>query len=199
MHVTPPLNTGEAFTQIAEKIRANDPTGQAELHRLLWRSTRYYFAARVGAETEDLTHDVFITTVRAIQRCQIRDSRCLMSYVTTIAKRLCARHIDAQVWQRSTCDSDAIHFQEMIPDNNTNIESDAIAAQQRDIAAKVLDTLRARDREILVRFYIREQRREQIMAEMGLTETQFRLIKSRAKAEFSKRAFAAMQSRPLSR
>jgi DNA-directed RNA polymerase specialized sigma24 family protein len=42
-----------------------------------------------------------------------------------------------------------------------------------------------RDREILTRFYLLEQSQEQICEEMGLNDTQFRLLKSRAKQRFS--------------
>ena len=42
----------------------------------------------------------------------------------------------------------------------------------------------ARDRELLIRFYLNEQAPDVICRDMGLTETQFRLIKSRAKARF---------------
>ncbi len=45
---------------------------------------------------------------------------------------------------------------------------------------RVLSTLSLRDRDILVRFYLQEQ----ICREMDLTETQFRLLKSRARARF---------------
>jgi RNA polymerase sigma-70 factor (ECF subfamily) len=48
----------------------------------------------------------------------------------------------------------------------------------------VLDSLSKRDRDILVRFYLNEEPQEQICREMALTETQFRLLKSRAKARF---------------
>ncbi len=41
-----------------------------------------------------------------------------------------------------------------------------------------------RDREILTRFYLMEQSQQQICDQMCLTETQFRLLKSRAKARF---------------
>ena len=45
-----------------------------------------------------------------------------------------------------------------------------------------LSRLVERDREILTRYYLHEQSQDRICAEMGLTETQFRLLKSRAKA-----------------
>lgn len=44
--------------------------------------------------------------------------------------------------------------------------------------------LNAHSREILTRFYLHEQSQEEICSEMALTETQFRLLKSRAKARF---------------
>jgi DNA-directed RNA polymerase specialized sigma24 family protein len=47
-----------------------------------------------------------------------------------------------------------------------------------------LSALSKRDRDILIRFYLKEQPQEQICREMSLSETQFRLLKSRAKAKF---------------
>jgi len=48
----------------------------------------------------------------------------------------------------------------------------------------VLGELGDKDREILTRFYLNEQTQPQICLEMELTITQFRLLKSRAKARF---------------
>jgi DNA-directed RNA polymerase specialized sigma subunit len=56
--------------------------------------------------------------------------------------------------------------------------------QRNQLIQRVLGELSKRDREILTRFYLYEQTQEQICAEMSLTETQFRLLKSRAKARF---------------
>jgi len=47
-----------------------------------------------------------------------------------------------------------------------------------------LRELSDRDREILTRFYLREQTQDFIFEQMDLSETQFRLLKSRAKARF---------------
>src|ERR1051325_8920104 len=42
-----------------------------------------------------------------------------------------------------------------------------------------------RDREVLIRSYLDGHTAERIQQEMGMTETQFRLIKSRGKARFA--------------
>jgi len=49
---------------------------------------------------------------------------------------------------------------------------------------QVLQEISPRDREILTRFYLHGQEQDEICQEMNLTETQFRLLKSRAKARF---------------
>lgn len=60
----------------------------------------------------------------------------------------------------------------------------AIEQQQEAIAKTVLQGISRRDREILTRFYLLEETQEQICEGMNLSETQFRLLKSRAKARF---------------
>jgi RNA polymerase sigma factor (sigma-70 family) len=69
-------------------------------------------------------------------------------------------------------------------DRTLSPEQRAIEQQRRELMAGILSRLGARDREILVRFYLHEQTQEQICEEMSLSETQFRLLKSRAKAKF---------------
>ncbi len=66
----------------------------------------------------------------------------------------------------------------------SNPEQAAIKKENEYIARKMLQSIAPRDRELLIRFYLEEQPAQQICDEMGLTETQFRLLKSRAKARF---------------
>jgi len=61
----------------------------------------------------------------------------------------------------------------------------------------ILRSLPDRDREILTRFYLDEQTQEQICEDMNLTETQFRLLKSRAKARFGELGKRKLHQKPL--
>lgn len=56
--------------------------------------------------------------------------------------------------------------------------------QKVELMKTVLRELPARDREILTRFYLDRQTQEQICQDLNLTDMQFRLLKSRAKARF---------------
>jgi DNA-directed RNA polymerase specialized sigma24 family protein len=52
-----------------------------------------------------------------------------------------------------------------------------------------------RDRDILTRFYLHEQSQEQICQDMNISETQFRLLKSRAKARFGEMGKKKLQKK----
>ena len=53
---------------------------------------------------------------------------------------------------------------------------------RRRLVCDLIEELDERDREVICRFYLEEQLQDQICREMGLTSTQYRLIKYRAKA-----------------
>jgi Protein of unknown function (DUF2384) len=63
-----------------------------------------------------------------------------------------------------------------------SIQDEAVAFHRR--IDQVLAALSAKEREVLTRFYLREQSAERICREMDLSHTDFRLLKSRAKARF---------------
>jgi hypothetical protein len=68
-------------------------------------------------------------------------------------------------------------------------------AEQFEMMHTLLGQMKHSDRDILRRFYLEEQTQERICLEMKLTQTQFRLHKSRAKARFSSLALEQMNPR----
>jgi RNA polymerase sigma factor (sigma-70 family) len=105
-----------------------------------------------------------------------------MGFVRTVVRRQVAAHIEKAVSTRrghTELDSSM-----RVPDPHDNPEEHAVFRQRVELIRKVLHELSDKDREILTRFYLREQSQDQICREMKLTETQFRLLKSRAKARF---------------
>ena len=63
--------------------------------------------------------------------------------------------------------------------------------QKREMAARILVAMPACQREVLSRFYLQHQAPVEIQCAMRLTATQFRLMKSRAKAYFGERGRAS--------
>ena len=131
---------------------------------------------------DDKVHDTFVVVVQAIRRGELREPQRLMGFVRTIVRRQVAAHIDKVVHsRREQADFDS---SVRVADPRGNPEEAAIFTQRLDLLRRVLGELPDRDREILTRFYLHEQSQEEICTEMSLTETQFRLLKSRAKARF---------------
>jgi DNA-directed RNA polymerase specialized sigma subunit len=66
-----------------------------------------------------------------------------------------------------------------------NAERSLLERERTQMMVQALSTMRRKEREILERFYLREQTCEQICAEMKVSEIQFRLLKSRAKSHLT--------------
>jgi len=172
-----------AWGVLVERIRSGETDGMEELYQLFSKGIRFYLCRQLGPqELDDKVHDTFVVVVQAIRRGELREPQRLMGFVRTVVRRQVAAHIDKAVHSRREqmdLDSSA-----RVVDPHGNPEEAAIFRQRADLIQRVLGELSVRDREILTRFYLQEQGQEQICSEMTLTETQFRLLKSRAKARF---------------
>jgi RNA polymerase sigma factor (sigma-70 family) len=145
-------------------------------------------------ELDDKVHDTFLIVVNAVQRGDLREPERLMGFVRTIVRRQVAAYIDQAVQtRREQADMDG---GAVVADAHSNPEQTAIGKQNEDIMLQVLRSMSSRDRDILMRFYLKEQSQEQICADMNLTETQFRLLKSRAKARFGELGRRKLQKKP---
>ncbi len=147
------------------------------------RGIRYYLCRQLGPQDlDDRVHDCFLVVIHAIKKGDLREPERLMGFVRTIVRRQIAGFIEGMVeTRRKQVD---LEFGNIVPDEKLDPENSAIYKQRESLAASVLKTISGRDREILTRFYLQEQSQEQICKEMSLTDTQFRLLKSRAKAKF---------------
>ena len=168
---------------LVTQIQRGEDAGLEHLYKLFSRGIRYYLCRQLGAqELEDKVHDTFLIVVHAIQRGDLREPDRLMGFVRTIVRRQVAAYIDEAVHQRR--EQTDIESGTTVADGTQNPEQIAMAHQKAELMRAVLASLSQRDRDILERFYLKEQTQEQICREMSLSETQFRLLKSRAKARF---------------
>jgi RNA polymerase sigma-70 factor (ECF subfamily) len=171
------------WVDLVDRIRLNETDGMEELYQLFSKGIRFYLCRQLGPqELDDKVHDTFVVVVEAIRRGELREPSRLMGFVRTIVRRQVAAHIDKVVHTRR--DQIDLDSTVRLADPEENPEERAIFTQRTELINRVLGELSGRDREILTRFYLLEQSQDQICSEMGLTETQFRLLKSRAKARF---------------
>jgi len=174
----------ERWARLVASVQAGSQTAMEELYATFGRGIRFYLSRQLGPQDlDDKVHDTFLVVINAIQRGELREPDRLMGYVRTVVRRMVATHIDHMVEERR----EYTDMQEVsvVADGRSDPERDAVQLQQVQIMKQVLRQISGRDREILTRFYLYEQTPDQICTEMGLSLTQFRLLKSRAKARFS--------------
>lgn len=171
------------WVELVERIRSGDPAGMEQLYAIFSRGVRFYLCRQIGPEElDDRVHDTFLIVVQAIQRGELREPERLMGFVRTVVRRQVAAYIERAVQTRRG--QTELHPGLPISDSRSNPEQEFLARQKVEIMLKVLQSVSHRDREILTRFYLLGQTQQQICREMKLTDTQFRLLKSRAKARF---------------
>jgi len=115
--------------------------------------------------------------------------------VRTVVRRQVAAYIDAVVHSRR--EELDIEMGGRVPDKRYNPEQTMASRQKIELMKTVLRELSEKDREILTRFYLHEQTQEQICEDMDLSDTQFRLLKSRAKARFGELGKRKLQQKAL--
>jgi RNA polymerase sigma factor (sigma-70 family) len=172
------------WAELVQNIRAGDASAMEKLYQVFARGIRLYLCRQLGLQdVDDKVHDTFLIVVQAIKNGELREPDRLMGFVRTIARRLVAGHIDQMVHRRR--DNVPVESGIAISDNAATPEQDVLGREKVDIMFEVLRDMSGRDRDILTRFYLYEQSQETISREMDLTPTQFRLLKSRAKARFA--------------
>ena len=181
-----------SWSGLVDRVRAGEPAAMEELYAIFAKGVRFFLWRQLGTQDlDDKVHDVFLIITQSIQRGELREPERLMGYVRTVVRRQVASHIESAVHVRRN----QVPLEPMLSlsDHQPDPERQVIDRQNQDVAMRVLGGLSKRDREVLTRFYLQEQTAEEICRELNLTETQFRLIKSRAKARFGelgKRRFA---------
>lgn len=180
---TDPHQTERHWIELVDSIQRGDRNGMEELYRVFSRGVRFYLCRQLGPQDlDDKVHDTFLIVVQAIRKGELREPERLMGFVRTVVRRQVAAQIDRAVQSRR--EQAELETTATVSDQRNTPEEAAILRQHEAVAENVLRSVSGRDREILTRFYLMEQTQQEICDEMSLSETQFRLLKSRAKARF---------------
>ncbi len=172
------------WVDLVAGVERGEDRSMAELYRIFGRGIRFFLCRQLGyQEVDDKVHDTFLIVVQAIQRGDLREPERLMGFVRTVVRRQVAGYIDKTVHSRR----EEVQFEVSgaIADHRSNPEQSLVFHQKVALMKSVLLELGEKDREVLTRFYLKEQTQEKICGDMDLSETQFRLLKSRAKARLA--------------
>lgn len=176
---------------LVARVRANDSAAITELYQLVQRGVRFLIVGRVDySEIDDVLHDVFVAAMRAIHEETIKSPNFLLAYLRGTARNKVGWILETRRRYRpSPAEDEEFATAECSPEEQID-ERQRIAVMKRLLAA-----MSTADRDVLARFYLRGESPTSICESMGLTATQFRLLKWRAKARFVSRCERFLSNR----
>ena len=186
------------WKNVVEQIRAGDPAGDETLYRNLASGARLFLQRRLATQdVEDRIHDLFVIVVETIRRGDLREPERLMGFVRTVLNRQLNREISRIIHMRQN--SIDLESAGDLTTHDPSPEQQAAMHQKVALMKQVLRRMSDREFEVITRFYLREQPPERIRLDMGLTQTQFNLLKSRAKTKLTELMQQRLAKNPLSR
>lgn len=178
-------------------IQRNDSQSIATLYCSLG-SFRKVLICKLGDDDgQDCFHAGFLATLEAIQSGNLREPEKFFGLAKTIFYRSYCKAISARVTQRNS--HTALDVWTSLEDTGSSPFELLQQKQRIELMREALSRLSSTQREILTRHYTNCESKESICKAMGLTETQFRVNKGRAKAALRKQTGRQQTSMSLTR
>jgi RNA polymerase sigma-70 factor (ECF subfamily) len=183
-----------SWPDLVRRVRDGEPSAMEALYEVFATGIKLHLWRQLGAQDlNDAVHDLFIVVTESIRNGDVRDPERLMGYVRTIVRRHVAGQIENRLTERRTRWS--AEYNPPLRDHQASPEHRIIEQQIFDVTLQILKALSKREQEVIQRFYLRDESPGEICGAMGLTETQYRLIKSRAKQRLGELCRRRMQLR----
>lgn len=177
----------EELTELVRAVEAREAGASSRLYNVMRGIYRYWLSRQLGPDHwEDPLHNAYLAVLSAIQQKRITRPAGILGYAHTILVREIATDVKQKIRYREKQgeeNPDPV-------DRGSHPDSRIDYSRRVAIMLEALKQLSDRDQELLRRFYLLEQSEAQIREEMGLTDTQFRLYKSRAKSRLGIRGTA---------
>jgi RNA polymerase sigma-70 factor, ECF subfamily len=179
-NVIPGETIGEA--DLVRLIMAGDQLAEKELVQRYSRGMSIIIRHRVknAADVEDLCQETFRKALEKIRRGEVREPEKLSGFICSLAKNLAIGHLRRlSRWEIGNADAPPLI------DHAPNPYDRLLNKERAGIVRQVISEMRAdRDRQILYRFFIKEEDKEKICADLDLTSLHFNRVLSRALKRF---------------
>jgi len=173
-----------AAEDLVARIGRGDSAAESELWNRYSRGLLFLLRRRTGNPdlAEDLRQETFRVALEKLRAGGLDDPRKLAAYLRGIASNLATGDYRKRLRQNTAVDSDAVAE---APDDHSNPQEEA---SRDEIGAAVKGLLNelgvSRDRDILRRYYVDEEDKERICAELDISTTHFNRVLFRAKQRF---------------
>ncbi|MFL6277365.1 MAG: RNA polymerase sigma factor [Blastocatellia bacterium] len=173
-------NKDDAWLEWMQRVMAGDAAAETELVERYKDGIAIIIGrvVRNNAVTDDLSQESFRIVLEKIRRGEVRDPQRLSGFICAVAQNLA---IDYVRRMRRAVNQEEIGEAEQIPDPQAGPFTALLQKERAAVVRQVLDELKVeRDREVLFRYYIAEEDKEQICADLKLSSRQFNSVLFRA-------------------
>ncbi|HET9036911.1 MAG TPA: sigma-70 family RNA polymerase sigma factor [Myxococcaceae bacterium] len=182
-HLPAVQETPPALATLAPRIRAGDRSAEDELVRAFSRGVRVILrhVARDPALVDDLHQETFRVGLERIRAGALRDETQAGAFLAGLARNLAIEHFRKA---RRTVPEDEAGL-ERTPSPAASASEQLEREEDAQRVARVLEALPTeRDRAVLRRFYLGQEDKDALCAELGVDRLQFNRIVHRARERF---------------
>lgn len=173
-----------ASIELAQRIGAGDRAAETQLVERYARGLLYLLKRRTrNAELAlDLRQETFRIAIEKLRAREITEPERVGAFLRGIAVNLAIADGRKTARRATTADTEAV---ELVPDPDDG-PAEAVASEQTRAAVRALlaELSVARDRDILVRFYIEDEDKDSICMALGVDSAHFNRVLFRAKQRF---------------
>ena len=172
--------------ELVSRIRAGERSAEEELVRRYSRGVSFVIRQSISDNSlaEDIYQDSFRLVLEKVRAGELRDPDRLSGFVCSVARNLVLEQFrrHSQRGERQQQD-----FEQPIPSVEPSQLDQLLREEQGNLARQVLAALPSdRDRKVLYRFYIADDEKEEICADLGVTSLHFNQILCRARERYKK-------------
>jgi len=171
-----PVDYGRLVTRIIN----GDAGAEAELVSLFEDAVIHIIRriAKNSSMVEDFSQDTFLTVIRKIRNGDVQQPESLGSFIVNTARFHTIEQL-RRLGQRAV--SEELNQAEEVPDPAPNQLEELQTSEQLHEIRSLVRELRPRYRELLLRFYMNEEPKATICADLRLTSSQFDRVLHRAR------------------
>jgi RNA polymerase sigma-70 factor (ECF subfamily) len=175
-----------APADLVARIRGGEPGAEEELIERFSRGISFLLrrVTRDPATAEDLHQETFRLAIEKIRSGEVRDPEKLPGYISSLARNLATEDARKGIRRDQWHDRDSERA-EHAPDPEAGQLSALLRKEHAALVRRVIGELEQdRDRQLLFRYYIAEEDKEQICRDLALDQVHFNRVLFRARQRY---------------
>jgi RNA polymerase sigma-70 factor (ECF subfamily) len=182
---------------LVERVRDGDGQAEIEIVNRYQRGLRFLLRRRVRNPelADELAQETWILVFRKLRDGVLEDPGKLSAYICGVARNLAIGELRKQHRRKTAPDTD---FVAGMADGGPSPYEQLSRAEVCQHVRSIIGEMRvARDREVLLRFYVRDEDKERICEDLGIDSVHFNRVLFRARQRFKDAILRAGRARNL--